>query len=720
MLNWLTRYAPVFAELDVDEGGALRESVLDVGCGPHGLSIVAPAAKFVGIEVAFHEPVAPGMLAIRYDPGALPFDDQAFDTVVCLDVLEHVPPGERAGLVEELVRVCARRVLLACPSDEAVWVEEVLKGAFAGAGVPIPEWLSEHDEHGLPTAGDIAGWCARVIDCDVRVLPMPNGLLSALMVLGDMLPGTADRAAAEWRENRREWLDLFTAATFGPCYRKGYAIQRLAPASALIDARRLTATVWEAVRCPACGRSQQELHGDVPVCGTCGHAPALDATGAWDLRAPVGHGTPVTHEAGERTVPPVADVHAEADAQRPLAGRDRERITELLLAPASWARPLDWLPALSTYIAAASVQHGATLYLDARGADVDALTLRANVERACEYVSEGAEFPPIVLLEGTVDAPPDARPVSDREELIELLHLDVGRIDDSPTEVMRHALWAKTLVDEIQAAVDKARYNATPRPDERANPLITVRIPTFGSTDDLLARAIPSALAGSYQHVEVLVCSDGPQPHARAAVASVADARVRYFELEQRPAYPSWPESFWRTAGLFAVNRLLDEARGAFIAPLDHDDAFTHEHVPQLLGALNRQGGDFVYGQAMTEWPQGDWRLHGTAPMVYGEIIHAAVMYSARLRHMRYDPDAWMLGEPVDWNLWRRMRDIGAVMCHLAEPVAVHFKERSSIDHQDAQEAGPDAMANDVLNTSARQLLRISSRRHQGTPLAAD
>jgi hypothetical protein len=39
MLNRLTRYAPLTAELDLDESGALRESVLDVGCGPDGLAI---------------------------------------------------------------------------------------------------------------------------------------------------------------------------------------------------------------------------------------------------------------------------------------------------------------------------------------------------------------------------------------------------------------------------------------------------------------------------------------------------------------------------------------------------------------------------------------------------------------------------------------------------------------------------------------------------------
>ena len=39
MLNWLTRYAPAMAALE--EGGD-PGSILDIGCGQHGLSCVRP------------------------------------------------------------------------------------------------------------------------------------------------------------------------------------------------------------------------------------------------------------------------------------------------------------------------------------------------------------------------------------------------------------------------------------------------------------------------------------------------------------------------------------------------------------------------------------------------------------------------------------------------------------------------------------------------------
>lgn len=685
MLNWLTRYAPLTAELELDESGALRESVLDVGCGPYGLSIVAPAATFAGVEVIFEEPVAPGMVAIRYDPGPLPFEDGAFDSVISLDVLEHVPPEARAGFVAELVRVSARRVFLACPSDEAVWAEEVLKQVYAAQGIPLPGWLNEHDEHGLPTAAEIAGYVSSVPGASARPLTMPNGLLSALTVLGDVVPGLAEHAAVEWARHRPEWEALFRSAAFGDCYRKGWVIERDDRRPALVGAADLRTSVWRATRCPACGHAALAAESVGVRCGNCGHAAGPDDSGAVDLRAPA---------------PPAA-----APVQLPSRGGE-----ELVLRPERWSRPMDWLPTLSAYVVWVPADREVTLYLDARGADIDGGLLRSLVESVCSFLSGGLQYAPIGLMEDGVDPPPGAETVTGPLELVRRLGLEVPILTEDPGEVVEHARWVKQILDALQSDIDRAVFESTPRPTLNYDSLVTVRIPTFGSVDLLVERAIPSVLAGVHQNLELLVCSDGPQPHARAAVEAIEDSRVRYIELDERPTYPSRKESFWQVAGTYPVNRLLDEARGEIIAPLDHDDGFTYGHIHRLMEEL-MQGGDFVYGQAMTEYPLGDWRLLGSAPLRYGEIVHATVMYTTRLRHMRYDPYAWLLDEPGDWNMWRRMQATGASVRHVPEPVAVHFKERSSIGGEQRDPADVLAdLAGDLLGTPARELLTVSSR----------
>ncbi len=683
MLNWLARYSAVCAELELEPSGALSESVLDVGCGPHGLSVIAPDAVFAGVDLSFPDRVAPGMVAFRNRPGPLPFEDASFDTVVCLDVLEHVPPRDRAGFVAELARVSARRVIVACPSDSGAWVETLLRDGFAAADRALPDWLGEHDEHGLPTRDEIGSWTSGLDGFATRELALTNGLMSGLTVLADMLPGLAERAAAEWERNRGQWLELLRHAGFGETYRVGCVIERSAPRTAVVSSAALADDAHLAVRCPGCDRPALRRAGDALTCTGCGHSAARESSGAWDL---------------------VRGPRPRATAARSIAGHGDG--VRLVMGPASWADPLQWLPTLSRYISAVAPDRDVVLHLDGRGADVEPATLRAMVTGACTELAGDRPFAAVALLEGTVEDPVGARPITCVDELAE--HLDLGRPDlpDDPAAIVGDARWAKALLDALRAEADRASFAAA-HVDLAGEPLVTVRIPTWGATDALIDRAIASTLAGDWRNVEVLVCSDGPQPHARAAVAAVADRRVRYLELSDRPVYPRRRESFWQTAGTFAVNRLLDEARGVVIAPLDHDDAFTYTHVSRLVREL-RDGADFAYGQAMTEYPDGDWRLLGMAPLTYGEIAHATVAYSARLAHMRYDPHAWLLGEPGDWNMWRRMRDTGAEIRHVPEPVAVHFKERSSIDGQQRTvEEDVAELAADVLATPARDLLTV-------------
>jgi hypothetical protein len=185
---------------------------------------------------------------------------------------------------------------------------------------------------------------------------------------------------------------------------------------------------------------------------------------------------------------------------------------------------------------------------------------------------------------------------------------------------------------------------------------------------------------------------------------------VRYLELPERPRYPDFPESFWNVAGTLAVNRTLEEARGDLIAPLDHDDAFTANHIPVLLDAMHRAGADFGYGTAMSEDQRGGWGLIGQTPLQIGRVVHASVMYTRRLAHMRYDGDAWVWGDPGDWNLWRRIRATGAGIAFSPHPVAVHFREQSSIAGKERQPAhAPDMVAQDLRRAGEGKLLTVAS-----------
>lgn len=364
---------------------------------------------------------------------------------------------------------------------------------------------------------------------------------------------------------------------------------------------------------------------------------------------------------------------------------------------ADWPRPETWLPALSHFIATTEPRDDVRLLVDVSAPG--AIDLLAH---ACERLAGDRPFGEVLA---TTDPPgPDAIPYAPTPQTPSL---------DDPAAAMDHVRRAKALVDELRDMEDRRAFLDAPDPfaASAGRPLVSVRIPTWGGTDLLLRRAIPSVLNGAYPEVEVVVCSDGPDPEARRAVEGHPDPRVRYLELPERPAYPLHPHNFWRVGGIGAVNHALDHCRGAVIAPLDHDDAFTYGHVFDLLQLLAR-GADMAFGQALCETRQGPWQTIGSPPLRHGHITHGAAIYTARLAHMRLDADAWIPQEPGDWNMWRRMGRAGAQVAFLDAPVLVHFKEQTSLGDEGgtvravSEPTDAEALA-DVLATPARVLLDI-------------
>jgi SAM-dependent methyltransferase len=247
MLNWLVRYAPTFAVLEAR--GDLG-AILDVGCGPHGLACVRPELPFVGLDVDFGGPTVPTMTALRADPGPLPFEDAAFDTVLCLDVLEHVPPGDRTAFVAELARVTAGQLVVACPNTVGQPLDDALLGRFGGPDGTPPAWLAEHFEHGLPTPDEVEAAVRAVDGFQASAVPMPNAHLSTLVVLGDLDDAAGTQAAEEYARRAAEWSAVLAGACFGPSLRSAWLLVRDDPRPALVATGDLAGSTAAAMRAP--------------------------------------------------------------------------------------------------------------------------------------------------------------------------------------------------------------------------------------------------------------------------------------------------------------------------------------------------------------------------------------------------------------------------------------------------------------------------------------
>ena len=230
MLNWLTRYAVLVEDL-----GPGRPSVLDIGCGPVGLSSMLADLPFVGQDIEFPARVPATMFAVRTAPGPFPWRDRAFDTISCVDTLEHMPRDVRGAFVVECARVAARRVFISCPIAEAADRDAMFRQMYAAAGLDAPEWLDEHDEHGLPTAAEVAAACAHAEGFTVEPWAQVNGMLSTLAVVADVHPELAADAVVEYRDHREQWLHTLRESRFGPAVRAGFVLTRDAPATPIVD-----------------------------------------------------------------------------------------------------------------------------------------------------------------------------------------------------------------------------------------------------------------------------------------------------------------------------------------------------------------------------------------------------------------------------------------------------------------------------------------------------
>jgi ubiquinone/menaquinone biosynthesis C-methylase UbiE len=147
--------------------------ILEVGSGAAGITSFLDY-PVTGVDTAFERTAGwetPYLLRVEASADALPFDDESFDFVLSLEMLEHIPAGGRETVLRELFRVLrpGGRMIVTFPADEtAARLDRELNEAFrARYGFDHP-WVSEHITEGVPrteavvhlaeaVAGDRAG-----------------------------------------------------------------------------------------------------------------------------------------------------------------------------------------------------------------------------------------------------------------------------------------------------------------------------------------------------------------------------------------------------------------------------------------------------------------------------------------------------------------------------------------------------------------------------------
>lgn len=135
--------------------------VLDLGSGPHSsLAAFLPADRFAVRRADVQDFAMGDASFLRLVPGQpIPAPDAAFEFVVALDVLEHVPSAARAAWVADADRVAKHALVLTVPNGvpEVVRSEAMVDaGHERQNGAPHP-FLVEHFAFGLPGETAVRG-----------------------------------------------------------------------------------------------------------------------------------------------------------------------------------------------------------------------------------------------------------------------------------------------------------------------------------------------------------------------------------------------------------------------------------------------------------------------------------------------------------------------------------------------------------------------------------
>lgn len=245
-----------------------------------------------------------------------------------------------------------------------------------------------------------------------------------------------------------------------------------------------------------------------------------------------------------------------------------------------------------------------------------------------------------------------------QQELARLRELVIRAYDDTP-----HA------TAELLRTRRRADYGDAFAP----TPLITVRIGAYEAGEILFERAIASVHRQSYSNWEAIVICDGPDETTAERITRLGDSRIR---CEQRPRngpYPVEPKARQRVAGSHPFNEGFALARGAWIAPLDQDDEWSEDHLEALLAAAQSSRAEVVYAVAKVVVGSHGETYFGTWPPSPGDFGFQTAIHHAGLSTFLYDANSYLLEEPADWQLARRMLEAGVRFEFLDRVVTTYF-----------------------------------------------
>ena len=196
----------------------------------------------------------------------------------------------------------------------------------------------------------------------------------------------------------------------------------------------------------------------------------------------------------------------------------------------------------------------------------------------------------------------------------------------------------------IYGITEPIKLRFSREPCLKADPLVSVYIPTHNRRDLLLERSLKSVLAQTYKKLEIVVVAHGCTDGTNKAVMRhfFTDGRIKFISIPREEAYPPILENHWFTGRVVPSNVGLKHCTGDWVATIDDDDSYLPDAIESLLRFAQTYGYEFVSGGSENQsgpippYKRGNVKIGGISTW----------LYRSYLKSFKFNPDCWR----KNWN----------------------------------------------------------------------
>lgn len=230
------RYLPVVEKLK--ELNLVDSKILEIGSGSLGIT---PYLKrgIDGLDVDFSGPKTSLINRIKGSASPLPFRKNSYDVVISVDVLEHIPRGDRQEAIFEMLRVASKLAIIVVPTGElSEKQDKELDLRWQKIFNTHYQFLKEHVQNGLPKVDEILvsiDKAKRRLGKKAVVKSKPIFNLRVRKILMKFWISKNKYLYYLYLKGFLFLLPFLRNANFGKCYRRIFVIEFVSPAKTLLE-----------------------------------------------------------------------------------------------------------------------------------------------------------------------------------------------------------------------------------------------------------------------------------------------------------------------------------------------------------------------------------------------------------------------------------------------------------------------------------------------------